>query len=569
MGNFGLITQISWTLTGFCLSWLIFEVLITPKPVRGSPFTLKLPQTRVTSKPKFLSNNPMGQVNSVNQLKDISPGDWAYEALRSLIERYSCIEGYPNLIFYGERSLTRWEFVAGLNACLSTIERLLQSNTAVLREDVEKLKRLAGEFEGELQALGSRVHNLESRTAYIEEHQFSTTTKLLGSVVFSTSDVYGTDNRKNNAILDYRTNLNFITSFTGKDLLISSFYAGNTPLDISFNLATTDVPTPSGITLPLPTAEGTLSSQFAGNTNNQLKLLSFQYTFPVNEKLRLNFAGSLTAFHPLVPTLNPYIDDLDGGKGSISEFGQRNPIYAASGGGTGLMLNYKFTESLKLSAGYLADGLTAGNPRQGNGLFNGGYGALGQLTWDVTEGFSIAGVYVNEYAPPGRFGFNYNGLGVSGTAVANSLAGQDIPFGGLFGVEQFPTISNAYGVNFSWKTSPEFTVNGWFTTTNARLIGRGDGNILTYALTLAFPDLGKEGNLLGFVVGAQPYLTYFEGGNPQPFEVDIPYHVEAFYRYGVNDNIYITPGFIWLLAPNQDNDNATDFIGTIRTTFTF
>ncbi|MDJ0659005.1 MAG: carbohydrate porin [Crocosphaera sp.] len=51
--------------------------------------------------------------------------------------------------------------------------------------------------------------------------------------------------------------------------------------------------------------------------------------------------------------------------------------------------------------------------------------------------------------------------------------------------------------------------------------------------------------------------------------MDIPYHVEVFYRYGVNDNIHITPGFIWLLAPNQDNDNATDFIGTIRTTFTF
>ncbi|WP_157464553.1 iron uptake porin [Crocosphaera chwakensis] len=565
----GLIPQIYQTLIGLCLFWLTFGILITPKPVRGSPLTFKLPQTRVTSKPQFFSNQPMGQVNSVNRLKDISPGDWAYEALKNLIERYSCMEGYPNLTFYGERSLTRWEFVAGLNACLSTIERLIQNNIAVLREDIETFKRLAKAFEEDVQVLGTRISNLENRTAYIEDHQFSTTTKLAGSVVFSASDVYGTDNRKNNAILDYRTNLNFITSFTGKDLLVTSFFAGNTPLDISFNLATIDVPTPSGITLPLPTAEGTLSSQFAGNTNNQLKLLSFQYTFPVNEKLRLNFAGSITAFHPLVPTLNPYMDDLDSGKGSISEFGQRNPIYAASGGGTGLMFNYKFTEGLKLSAGYLADGLTAGNPRQGNGLFNGGYGALSQLTWDATESFSIAGVYVNEYTPPGRFGFNYNGLGVSGTAVANSLAGQDIPFGGVFGVEQFPTISNAYGVNFSWRTSPTFTVNGWFTTTNTRLIGRGDGNILTYALTFAFPDLGKEGNLLGFVVGAQPYLTHFEGGNPQPFEVDIPYHVEAFYRYGVNDNIYVTPGFIWLLAPNQDNDNATDFIGTIRTTFTF
>lgn len=564
-----LLVQMAQAIAASLVGWVNVASLIIPNSIEATPVFFRPSQAKLPPKPTFSFDNPMEQVPSVNQLQDISPGDWAYEALRGLVERYSCLEGYPNLTFYGERSLTRWEFVAGLNSCFQIIESLLQNNTAVLREDVEKLKRLAQEFEGELQSVGARVNNLENRTAYVEERQFSTTTKLLGSVVFSASDVYGTDNRRNNAILDYRTNLNLITSFTGKDLLISSFYAGNTPLDISFNLATTDVPTPSGITLPLPTAEGTLSSQFAGNTNNQLKLLSFQYTFPVNDQLRLNFAGSLTAFHPLVPTLNPYLDDLDGGKGAISEFGQRNPIYAASGGGTGLMFNYKFTESLKLSAGYLADGLTAGNPRQGNGLFNGGYGALGQLTWDATESFSIAGVYVNEYAPPGRFGFNYNGLGVSGTAVANSLAGQDIPFGGVFGVEQFPVISNAYGVNFSWQTSPAFTVNGWFTTTNARLIGRGDGNILTYALTFAFPDLGKEGNLLGFVVGAQPYLTDFEGGNPLPFEVDIPYHLEAFYRYTVNDNIYITPGFIWLLAPNQDNDNATDLIGTIRTTFTF
>ena len=143
IAKIGLITPISKTLTMLCLSWLTFETLITPKPVRAYPFTIKPTQSKVTPQPNFLSNNPMGQVNSVNQLKDISPGDWAYEALRGLIERYSCIEGYPNLTFYGERSLTRWEFVAGLNACLKTIERLIQSNILVLREDVETFKRLA------------------------------------------------------------------------------------------------------------------------------------------------------------------------------------------------------------------------------------------------------------------------------------------------------------------------------------------------------------------------------------------------------------------------------------------
>jgi hypothetical protein len=36
-------------------------------------------------------SNGMEQVTNVSQLKDISPGDWAFEALQSLVERYGCI----------------------------------------------------------------------------------------------------------------------------------------------------------------------------------------------------------------------------------------------------------------------------------------------------------------------------------------------------------------------------------------------------------------------------------------------------------------------------------------------
>jgi hypothetical protein len=35
----------------------------------------------------------------VTQLRDVSPGDWAFEALRSLVERYGCIAGYPDGTF--------------------------------------------------------------------------------------------------------------------------------------------------------------------------------------------------------------------------------------------------------------------------------------------------------------------------------------------------------------------------------------------------------------------------------------------------------------------------------------
>jgi hypothetical protein len=90
--------------------------------------------------------HPMAQITNVSQLRDVEPTDWAYEALTSLAERYSCIVGYLDRTFQGNRALSRWEFAAGLNACLNTLERLLQENVAVLAEDIEKLKRLAQEF---------------------------------------------------------------------------------------------------------------------------------------------------------------------------------------------------------------------------------------------------------------------------------------------------------------------------------------------------------------------------------------------------------------------------------------
>ncbi len=50
---------------------------------------------------------------------------------------------------------------------------------------------------------------------------------------------------------------------------------------------------------------------------------------------------------------------------------------------------------------------------------------------------------------------------------------------------------------------------------------------------------------------------------------DTSLHVEAFYQYQVNDNISITPGIIWLTAPDHNSANDDIIIGTIRTTFAF
>jgi len=510
------------------------------------------------------ASSAMEQVTSVSQLTDVKPTDWAFQALQSLVERYGCIVGYPDKTYRGNQSLTRYEFAAGLNACLDKIQELIAAATAdfVKKEDLETVKRLQEEFAAELAAMRGRVDALEVRTATLENQQFSTTTKLNGTAIFAISDVFGGSGNDVETVLQYRTNLDLKTSFTGRDLLITSLWAGNVPpLDVGFSLPGTPV---GGITIP--SAEGTLASQFGANTGSQLIALAIAYNVFLSPKLLVSVAGG--GFFPLyaiAPTLNPLLDDNDGGTGAISVFGERNAIYAL-GAGSGVGLNYFFSPQLRLSAGYLADGFGVSNPERG--LFSGGYSAITQLTWSPSQQFSLAGTYINAYFPPGRFGFNYNALGVAGTAVANTLAGQTrFTTERLFDTE--PVISNSYGVQATYQFSPRFVLSGWFGATYARLINDGEGEIFNYALTFAFPDLGQKGNLLGLVVGAEPYLNDYEDGNPRSFETDIPFHIEAFYRWRLNDNISITPGLIWLTAPNQDSSNPDDVIATIRMTFKF
>jgi carbohydrate-selective porin OprB len=50
---------------------------------------------------------------------------------------------------------------------------------------------------------------------------------------------------------------------------------------------------------------------------------------------------------------------------------------------------------------------------------------------------------------------------------------------------------------------------------------------------------------------------------------DTGYHLEAFYRYALTDNIAITPGVFVIFNPEHNGSNDTIYVGTIRTTFKF
>ncbi|MBE9177318.1 carbohydrate porin [Oculatella sp. LEGE 06141] len=258
---------------------------------------------------------------SVSQLADVQPDDWAFEALRSLVERYGCVTGFPDGTYQGDRPLTRNEFAAGLNACLTILqelERALEEQRSEQSDFRETLRRLQEDFAAELTALQALTNELEPAIAELEANQFSTTMQLGGSLVTALSDLTGDtadgnpDTRlQSNLALNYRTRFNLTTSFTGRDRLLVRLQASNrTP---NFNGA-------SGTNM-------TRLSFEVGNTDNNLRLNLLEYRFPVGDRLDFYIYGNAASHHYYATVSNPLFASFGGGKGTPSRFLDRNPIY--------------------------------------------------------------------------------------------------------------------------------------------------------------------------------------------------------------------------------------------------
>ncbi len=519
-------------------------------------------------------NNSIAQVTSVSQLSDVQPTDWAFQALQSLVERYGCIAGYPDGTYRGNRATTRYEFAAGLNACLDRVNELIATATAdaVRREDLATLQRLQEEFATELATLRGRVDSLEAVSAELEANQFSTTTKLLGEVVAAVSDAFGeTAGDQNNTVLQARARLEFQSSFTGTDILHTRLAAGNAQ-----TFATGG------------TFEGQQTFNLAPSTTNSVFLDWAAYEFTVAKRARVYLAAVGGIFADFVPTVNPYFEGYTGGNGALSTFAERNPIYNI-GGGAGGGLTIPFGESgvlgaTSISLGYFADNgnspgrvSTTGDDEEfagvdGDlGLVNGDYSALAQINLNLGDRLGLAATYVRGYhnAGDGIFDLGSSASRGIGTPIEGTSQAND-PSSLLGGATKLST--DSYGLSAALRISDRISISGWATLTDVELIGAGSADVWSYALGVSFPDLGKEGNVLGIIAGVEPTLRNLEVGgvNTGGYDADYGFHIEGFYKYQLTDNISLTPGVIWLTAPGQTTDDREDIvIGTLRTTFTF
>lgn len=476
------------------------------------------------------------QNNTIDQIEDIEPTDWSYEALRDLIERYGCITGFPDRTFRGDRNVSRAEFAAGLNNCLNKVESLMRNPDTMPQADVDNVLRLMQEFQSDLAILQGRTDGSQARVGDLETTQFSTTSKLQGEAIFGLGSVLAGDGK---TVFGSRTQLDFKTSFSGDDLLLTRLSNGNFP----------------GFSEELGTVQGDIA--FAEEEEG-FELDVLQYNFSVGDKTEFILGATGIEGDDIAETINAL--DGDESLGSISVFGTRNPIYNPPGD-AGLGIVHRPIEQIEISAGYLAS--PANEPSSGNGLFNGAYSALGQITIEPIDSLSLAATYVHSYDQ-------------TDTETGTSRSNLQSRTADLLG-EEVPTVSNSYGLELSWAISDRIIIGGWgglskvsnLNTLGGQLEG-GTQDIWNWAATLALPDLGKEGNLAGIVVGSEPKVTSSSIDTDNFREDDLrSLHLEAFYQYQVSDNIAITPGVVWITEPDTDTPDDDLVIGTIRTTFSF
>jgi hypothetical protein len=493
----------------------------------------------------------LSQVTSVSQFSDVQPTDWAFQALQSLVERYGCIAGYPDGTYRGQRALTRFEFAAGLNACLDRVNELIAAGLAdaVTREDLAALERLQREYATELATIRGRADVLEARLNEVEANQFSTTTVLRGETVFGLSSILAGDSATGerldrNAVFGYRVELNLNTSFSGEDLLTARVQSNN------------NVPLGNTESGELGTNMGRV--EYDGTSNNLARISLLRYRIPAGEDTTFYIAATGNGFVDLDASaqLTPYTDGS-----AVGLFGLRNPIYNYASG-AGLGFRQFFGDLVELNLGYLAS--DANNPNDRGGLFVGRYAALAQVILHPSEDIRVGFSYINSYTPATRStGTQSPDLvnPVFGTATGSNLSND------AFGR---PVVVNAYGISGTVDLAQNFAIGGWVGYAHHTYIGRGDADVWNWAVNLAFPDLFGAGNIGGIVVGMEPRVTEISDtlNNGQPDE-DVGLHIEGYYRYRLSDNMDITPGLIWITAPDHNAENADSVIGVVRTRFFF
>lgn len=563
-------------------------------------------------------SDPMAQVTSVSQLSDVKPTDWAFQAVQSLVERYGCIVGYPDKTYRGNRAMTRYEFAAGLNACMDRVNELIAAGTAdlVRKEDLATLQKLQEEFAAELAVLRGRVDALEARTTTLEKQQFSVTTKLSGEVIFSVASAYGAYEGGNLAFINNtnpatgaiprpgndaqivfndRVRLNLLTSFSGKDLLITGLQAYNfgggpsaafpgftTGGSLAGTLGYGDVifGNASNVRLSYEPQFPTVNPQnlSISGGNNSVNVYKLLYIFPIASKFTA-FVGTNAEVTDAFPAILPFAGE---GQGAISRFSALPAAQRVSGGtsqtglasAAGFIWNISDAFDLRALYGSVNASIPGnqgfpGTPL-GAGLFNGSYVAAAQLTVKPFKSLDIGLNYAHSYHQ-----INILGTGLASSDIGSVLFAPNATElaranGSALGAIAGQGIQmDTLGASVAFRVAPSITLAGSFTYIFSNLVNvDASTNFMSWLVGVHFKDVITKGGSIGLIFG-QPLSRTATGGRALSPEDATPYQAEGYINFRLTDNISLTPGVFVIFNPEGFSDNPTTFVPVVRTTFTF
>ncbi|MBW4635889.1 MAG: iron uptake porin [Iphinoe sp. HA4291-MV1] len=462
------------------------------------------------------------QQPSVSQLSDVQPTDWAYQALRSLMERYGILSGYPDNTFRGNRPVSRYEFAAGLAATIDKVDSLIADRIGdqFIQEDLVTLRRLQKEYRSALDELQQSLSKIGDRVTRLEKNQFSTTTKLQGQAIIAF-----TQGNDANATVVSRERLNLLTSFHSKDLLLTQLEAGNNGDDTIGRVQKRKNLNLLGTTGFIANGGGL---DYV-DVDSDLRLRRLYYSFrPVSDL-------SVTVGPKMSP--RDFIDRNRYANNEAIDFSSsfflNNPLIVQNqidrDGGAGVVLAWNpGGGQLSFRSLYIAADADQVNSGVNGGLFGDRYQASAELEYSLSKQFALR--------------LQYTKAEINNTDI------------------------NAFGVNAEYafnRTIGIFTRLGFGSYQGFNTAINQDLDLHPFSWTVGFGirNLLIPGTSGGIAVG-QPFVTNGLGNTTQT-------NIEAFYNLELSDNVSITPTFSVVTNANNDSSNDTIWQGTLRTVISF
>jgi hypothetical protein len=524
---------------GFTLLWLVSTSAIAAIPSEFDSNVTVEPTLDQRLPSVIVPTQIVDPTPGVREFVDVAPNDWAYQALQRLAAQYQCLDGDRAGRFDGRRSLTRYEFAAGLNQCLQTIEARFATLDAVIvieADTGQTIQALQRDFASELADVTRATGQLETQLTQISDQQFSSTTVMGGEAIFSLVGAIGGDPPEDgdpSLTFNYLSRLGFVSSFTGRDRLRLELLASNYS---DRGLANPDI---------FNTDMALLS--FQSDTDSSVRLSKLEYRSAIGDRLVVTIRPVGFSLSSVLTANSPY---FDAGRGSLSRFAEANPIFKLGSLDAGVGIDWLMADNLRLQVAYGAG--DAADSQEG--FFDTASSAIGVQLLLKPSPTMLAGLsYVNAYSDTGRLNT------FTGSFRADTTSFLDEP-----------TTTHAIGATLQWRFARDLTLGAWGSLmfTDA-LNSEARATASTYLVSLGYSDpFGRDGDLLALLVG-QP-LRLVDGDNlPFGDDPDVGFQAELLYRVRLSDRVSLTPGLLWIHNPEHDASNNDIWIAVLRSTFRF